>query len=39
VEDQDIKWLEEPLTETQEKALNPEGIPQAAYTCTDESEK
>jgi len=39
VEDQDIKWLEEPLTETQEKTLNPKGVPQAAYTCTDESEK
>jgi len=39
IEDADIKWLEEPLTETREKALNPEGVPQAEYTCTDESEK
>jgi len=39
IEDADIKWLEEPLTEMREKALNPEGVPQAEYTCTDESEK
>jgi nitrate reductase alpha subunit len=39
IEDADIKWLEEPLTETREKALNPEGVHQAKYACTDESEK
>ncbi len=39
IEDQDIQWLEEPLTAEKEKQLNPEGVPQAPYACTDESEK
>lgn len=39
IEDADIKWLEEPLTDAREKALNPEGVHQAKYACTDESEK
>jgi len=39
LDNQDVQWLEEPLTDAKEKQLNPEGVPQAPYTCTDESEK
>jgi len=39
LDNQDVQWLEEPLTAEKEKQLNPEGVPQAPYTCTDESEK
>jgi nitrate reductase alpha subunit len=39
LDNQDVQWLEEPLTDSKEKQLNPEGVPQAPYTCTDESEK
>ena len=39
IEDQDIQWLEKPLTAAKEKQLNPEGVHQAEYACTDESEK
>lgn len=39
LEDQDVQWLEEPLTDQKEQQLNPEGVPQGPYTCTDESEK
>lgn len=39
IEDQDIQWMEEPLTAAKEKQLNPEGVHQADYACTDESEK
>ncbi len=38
IEDQDIQWLEEPLTAEKEQQLNPEGVHQAPYTYTDESE-
>ncbi|BCG63088.1 MAG: nitrate reductase/nitrite oxidoreductase, alpha subunit [Methyloprofundus sp.] len=39
LENQDVQWLEEPLTAAKEKQLNPEGVHQAEYACTDESEK
>ncbi|MCK4840744.1 MAG: nitrate reductase subunit alpha [Methylococcales bacterium] len=39
LDNQDVQWLEQPLTDAKEKQLNPEGVPQAPYTCTDESEK
>ncbi len=32
IENQDIQWLEEPLTAEKEEQLNPEGIAQAPYT-------
>ncbi|KAF3981212.1 MAG: nitrate reductase subunit alpha [Methylococcales symbiont of Hymedesmia sp. n. MRB-2018] len=39
IEDQDIQWMEKPLTDEREQALNPEGVPQAPYTYIAESEK
>lgn len=39
IDDQDIQWMEEPLTDEREQTLNPEGVHQAAYTFTDDSER
>ena len=39
IADQDIDWLERPLTPEREEALNPPGVHQAAYAHEDETEE
>jgi len=35
IENTDIDWLERPLTDEREAALNPDDVHQAPYTCED----